>query len=220
MWTLINAAETRIFGIALAVMLLLGVLELLALLLGGGNDWLDSLLPDGLTETTSPELHIDADAGGTLIRFLSWLYVGKLPLLMLMVVFLLVFGILGYGVQAACMSVMGQFAPMWLAAVATWFLSLPAVRCVAGGLHRVLPKDETTAQTSADLVGRVGVVVLGEASEQAAAQVRVKDAFGQQHYVMVKADGAPLPQGSMVLLVAQEAGQFRAIANPNAHLQD
>ena len=55
MWTLIQASETRLFGIALAVMILLGVLECVSLMLGGASDWLDSLLPDSLTDATSPE---------------------------------------------------------------------------------------------------------------------------------------------------------------------
>ena len=220
MWTLIQASETRLFGIALAVMILLGVLECVSLMLGGASDWLDSLLPDSLTDATSPELTIDADTGSTVIRCLSWLYVGKLPLLMWLVVFLLVYGLTGYAVQAAWFVLFAGWLPMWLAAIAAWLVALPVVRVLAQGLHRVLPKDESTAQASADLVVRGGVVVLGRASSEQAAQVRVKDAFGQQHYVMAKADGADdLLQGSSVLLVSQENGQFRAIVNPNPHLK-
>ena len=51
MWNLINAPETEIFGIAIALMVLLGVLEVISMLAGGISDWLDNLLPDSLTET-------------------------------------------------------------------------------------------------------------------------------------------------------------------------
>ena len=64
MWALINAPDNLIFGVALMVMLLLGVLELISLLLGGINDWIDGLLPDSLTETTHADVGLDAtDAG-------------------------------------------------------------------------------------------------------------------------------------------------------------
>ena len=45
MWNLINAPETEIFGIAIALMVLLGVLEVISMLAGGISDWLDNLLP-------------------------------------------------------------------------------------------------------------------------------------------------------------------------------
>ena len=67
----------------------------------------------------------------------------------------------------------------WLAAVAVWFLSLPLVRLTAGGLYKIMPKDETTAVSQESLIGRIGTVVLGEARAGSAAQVRVKDVYGQ-----------------------------------------
>ena len=44
MWNLINAPETEIFGIAIALMVLLGVFEVISMLAGGISDWLDNLL--------------------------------------------------------------------------------------------------------------------------------------------------------------------------------
>ena len=44
MWNLINAPETEIFGIAIALMALLGVFEVISMLAGGISDWLDNLL--------------------------------------------------------------------------------------------------------------------------------------------------------------------------------
>lgn len=220
MWTLITAPETRIFGVALALMLMLGILELLSMMAGGLNEWVDGLLPDSLTDPAHPELGVEA-AEGALIRFLSWLYVGRVPLLMLMVVFLAVYGLLGYALQSGFQAALGAYLNGVLAAILAWFLSLPVVRVLAAGLYKIMPKDETTAIAENDLIGRVGVVVLGTAEHDKAAQVRVKDGFGQQHYVMVYADGTDaLPEGSVVLLVARQGSYFTAIVNPNADLVD
>jgi len=70
-------------------------------------------------------------------------------------------------------------------------------------------------------IGRVGTVVLGEARVGNAAQVRVKDAYGQQHYVMVEPDSEDvLKQGDAVLLVSLNGNTFKAILNPSGNLVD
>ncbi|MCP2041232.1 membrane protein implicated in regulation of membrane protease activity [Neisseria sp. HSC-16F19] len=221
MWELINAPQNLIFGVAIALMLLLGLLEILSLLLGGVNDWIDGLLPDSLTEPAHAEIGVDAVDGGALIRFLSWLYVGKVPLLMLMVVFLAVFGLAGFILQGMVHSLSGHYLSAWLAVPAAWFASLPLVRAAAAGLYRILPKDETTAITQDELIGRIGTVTTGTARAGFAAEVRVRDQHGQQHYVMAEADGDDaLPQGSTVLLVARQGNVFKVIANPNDKMVD
>ena len=115
----------------------------------------------------------------------------------------------------------GAYLNGTLAAVAVWFLSLPLVRATAGGLYKILPKDETTAVSQDTLIGRVGVIVLGEARPGSPAQVRVKDGFGQTHYVMAEPDGdTALQQGEAVLLVSLHGHVFKAIANPSGSLVD
>ena len=221
MWNLINAPETEIFGIAIALMVLLGVLEVISMLTGGISDWLDNLLPDSLTETAHAEVGLDVADAGIFVRFLSWLYVGRIPVLMLMVVFLAVYGLMGYLFQTAFTTVFGSYLNGTLAAVIVWFLSLPLVRVTASGLYKIMPKDETTAVLQESLIGRVGTVVLGEARAGSAAQVRVKDAYGQQHYVMVEPDSEDvLKQGDAVLLVSLDGNTFKAILNPSGSLID
>ena len=220
MWNLITAPENQIFGIALALMLLLGVLEVLSMLLGGASEWLDNLLPDSLADSAHAEVGLDA-ADGVVVRFLSWLYVGKVPVLMLLVVFLAVYGLAGYVFQTAFAAVFGAYLNGTPAAVAVWFLSLPLVRATAGGLYKILPKDETSAVSQDTLIGRVGVIVIGQARSGSPAQVRVKDGFGQTHYVMAEPDGeGVLKQGEAVLLVSLEGNTFKAILNPSGSLVD
>lgn len=221
LWQLINSPQTFIFGIAIMLMALLFVLEVLSLLLGGINDWVDGFLPDALTEGAQLEAGVNAlDAGG-FVRFLSWLYVGRVPLLMLIVLFLAVFGLVGYGLQLLAQGVLGVYLPMWLAAVLAWLASLPLLRVCAALLYKILPKDETTAISEAQLVGRVGEIVIGQATHDKSAQVKVKDVHGQTHYVMAFADGdAPLTQGEKVLLVVKEGMYFRAIKNISDVLVD
>ena len=123
--------------------------------------------------------------------------------------------------QTTFAAVFGSYLNGWLAAVAVWFLSLPLVRLTAGGLYKIMPKDETTAVSQESLIGRIGTVVLGEARVGSAAQVRVKDVYGQQHYVMAEPDSDEvLKQGDAVLLVSLEGNTFKAILNPSGSLVD
>ena len=74
-----------VFTAALAVMLMLTVLEGVSLLFGGSN--LFSILGDaGETDALSDiSAEGDAEGGGLL---LAWLHVGRVPVLMLLIIFL------------------------------------------------------------------------------------------------------------------------------------
>lgn len=218
MWALINHPSNLAFSLALGLMLFLGLIELISMLFGGFSDLLDGLLPDDLTSDFHSEVGIDA-TGGMLLKLLSWLYVGKIPVMIWLVVFLAVFGGMGLALQNTVHSFSGVYVPLLIASAVVLFLSLPVVRWIAAGVYHVIPKDETTAINQDDLLGRVAVVVLGVASQGSPAQARVKDQFGQTHYIMVEPDTQePLPQGSHVLLVSNQQTVFRAILNPHPEL--
>lgn len=220
MLDLILAPQNFVFGVAIMLMLLLFILELMAFMIGGGNDWVDGFLPDSLTETHA-EIGIDKVDAGIAIRFLSWLYVGKVPLLMLLVLFLAIFGLTGFVLQSLVFSVVGAYLPMLVAGMVVWFLSLPLLRLSAKCLYKILPRDETSAIEISELIGRVGVVTLGTATHDQSAQIRVKDTHGQNHYVMAFSDTEDvLKQGDTVLLVSQTGVNFKAIKNVNEILVD
>lgn len=220
-WQLINAPQNIAFMVALCLMLMLFVLEVLSLMMGGINDWIDGILPDGLGEPAHPEIGLDAVDAGGFVRFLSWLYVGRVPLLMLMVIFLAVFGLGGMLMQNVVHELFGFYLPSVVAVVLMVFASLPVVRILASGLHKILPKDETSAISDKELVGRVGVVVIGVMSAQSAAQVRVKDSYGQTHYVMARLDSdGDVPQGETVILIAVQGVEYLAIKNVSGVLVD
>jgi len=87
---------------------------------------------------------------------------------------------------------------------------------------RIMPRDETSAVSRDSLVGRVAVIVTGEAAHNSAAQARVRDEHGQVHYVMVEPDNAAdtFKQGSSVLLVRHAGAKYFAIHNTSASLRD
>lgn len=218
LWQLINTPQTAPFGVALMIMFLLFIIEVIALMVGGGNDWVDGLLPDELN--AHAEVGVDVADAGIAVRFLSWLYVGRVPVLMLLVLFLAIFGLLGFFIQGILFNLAGFYLPSLIAIIVVWALSLPILRVFAKGLYKILPKDETTAINQSELVGRIGTVVIGKATKDTPAQIKVKDTHGQTHYIMAYADDEDLIQGETVLLVLQKEMYFVAIKNMNGVLVD
>lgn len=221
MFEVLFAPQSFIFGVALCLMFLLFILEMTSLIFGGVNDWIDGLLPDSLVETAHTEIGIDSHDAGVFIHFLSWLYVGRVPVLMILVIFLTVFGLTGFGVQIISHTLLSFYLNMYVATLIAWLISLPIIRLCAKGLYKILPKDETSAISDKSLVGLIGEIVLGEADHKKSAQAKVKDIYGQNHYVMVYADdGNILKQGDKILLVSKDGMYFRAILNSNAVMVD
>ncbi len=217
------------FVVALLVMLGLALVECIALFTGFSlNDMVDEFVvphsgvetlghaPTGM-EATGPE------AAGLVGRFLAWLYVGKVPVLMVLIVMLTVFGLAGLVGQGLLRSTLGFAAPSLLAAPVVFVVTLPLVRACVAGLARILPRDETSAVDPAVFVGRTARILSGVARTGLPAEARLRDGFGTDHHVLVEPEepGQTFPAGSIVLLVRQTGGgRFTAIANPNDALVD
>ncbi len=192
MLEVVTAGESIVFVVALAVMLLIGVLELVGL--GAGH----------------VDLDLDVDGAPDM---LGWLGIGRLPFLMLLVVFLSCFGIIGLVAQQASHDLRGTLIDPLLAVPGAALLALPATGIVGNLLARIMPRDHTTAVDLDVLVGRRGRIVTGTASAGCAARARVEDQHGQAHYVMVEPNtpDAALREGDTILLVRREGDTFHAI---------
>jgi hypothetical protein len=179
------------FAAALVLMLLIGLVEAIGL---GGS-----------------AIHLDHDIGG---EWLGWLGLGQVPLLIVLTVFLALFGAIGIAVQGIASEAFGAPLPALIASAAAGVGALPLTGISSRGLARILPHDETTAVPLESLVGRAGVVTLGEATQGFPARARVRDHHGQAHYVMVEPDnaGQVFREGDTVLLVRREAELFRGIS--------
>jgi hypothetical protein len=182
------------FTAALVLMLLIGLVQLI----GFGVD-LDT------------DADLDADLGGNL---LSWLGVGRVPLLMLLVLFLGIFGSVGLLGEQAALDWTGRLLSGRIAVPAAGAVALPLTSLAARVLARILPQDHTTAISLEDLVGRFARIVIGRATPGAPARARVEDRHGQPHYVMVEPDnpGQSFEEGEQVLLVRRQHDVFRAIS--------
>lgn len=198
--------ETWPFAAALAVLVGLAVIEGLGLLIAHSpSSMIDSLMPDMVGAADGP---------------LGWLHLGKVPALVLLILFLAGFAITGYLIQGISYKVAGVMWPAWAVAIPAVFAGFATVKALGALLARIMPKDETSAVSELSLIGRAGVIVRGHAKMGAAAEAKVRDMHGRPHYVMVEPDfeDQVFAEGSEVLLVKKVGVSFRCIRNPHPEL--
>ena len=185
------------FAAALVLMLLLGLLQVVGL------------------GAASADTDVDADAdGGFADGLLSFLGVGRVPFMVWLVSFLLVFAVLGVGIQALAAGLLGEPLDRWVAAALAAVAALPVTGIFVRPIAAILPGDETSAVGLDSLVGRRAKIVTGRAAAGHPARAQVHDHHGRPHYVMVEPHeaGSEMLEGDDVLLVRREDETFYGVA--------
>jgi hypothetical protein len=175
----------------------------------------------GITDL-APDLDSDADAGGSDFGdgLLSFLGIGRLPLMIWLALFIMLFTLIGFGGQQFAWSLTGSLLPATFAGPAAALAALPITAILARPLARIMPKDETTAVTLDSLTGRFAWVEIGTARRGSPARAKVLDIFGHAHFIMVEPDNEDqaFMAGEKLLLVRRERDVFRAISHGDHHL--
>jgi hypothetical protein len=201
------ATQTWPFTAAAFLMLLIAIVEGIAMLVGANlSETLQQALPDPWD-----------DVHGPFEKLLGWLYVGRVPVLILLVLFLAGFALTGFALNILTHRFFGTWVPTLISVPVAFLATLPFVRVIAAGLSRLIPTDQTFAVSFDSLVGRVGTIVTGTARVGYPAQAKVPNEHGQMLYVMVEpeADGMTFQSGERVLLTKQISGsRFAAVVNP------
>jgi Protein of unknown function (DUF1449) len=206
--SLFTAPQNLPFGIGFALIVGIALLEGVGMLVSlSPSNFLDDLLPD-----------IDGDSG--LDRVLGWLHMGKVPALVLLLLFLCGYTVFGYSLQVVANGLFGGFLPAWLAGLLAVPAGMATVRGLGSLIAHIIPRDETSVVSEQSLVGRVGVIVSGGARRGLAAQAKVKDSHGRSHYLMVEPDidDEVFNEGAQVLIVRKAGAFYRCIANPHPTL--
>jgi hypothetical protein len=191
------------FTLCLSIMLGIAILEGIMTILGLGlSSLLGNLVPDVDTDTDVGEFGL-----------LNWLNVGRVPIMILLVIFLTVFGLTGYTVQAISVEILGNMLPAFLAAIIALFLSLPLVRKMGQGIGKILPTDETEVISENTFIGRVATISLGTAQKERPTRAKFKDNYGTTHLIMVEPEeeNETFYQGDVILLVQRVGGKYLAI---------
>lgn len=207
--------------VSLTIMIMIACLEGVTTVIGMGvSNMLETFIPDIDADVDLD--HSDITATGILSKVFGWFRVGQAPFLIILIIFLTIFGLVGLTLQSVCIKTTGFLLPGLIASAIAFFISLPLVRFFTGIIIRVMPKDETEAVDEKSLIGRVAVITLGKATKNSPAQAKLKDKFSTTHYVMVEPDidDEEFVQGDQVLIVRQTSAGYKAIHNSVSALQD
>ncbi|MEK1932472.1 MAG: OB-fold-containig protein [Pararhizobium sp.] len=196
------APECLPFAIAAVMLAALTAIEILCLLVGFS-----------LGEVID-KAGIDDHSG--IAGLLSWLNVGGVPVLILVMLFLGYFAMIGFIVQSITQAVWAPL-PAVVAAVPAFVLSLPAVRASSRTVARIVPRDETYAVDLSEFIGRSAEVSVGPLDQGLPGRVRVKDRHGNWHTLRARAAKSeePIAIGATVLLVDHVSNVYVAIRAPS-----
>lgn len=191
----LGSPEVLPFTVALALMLMIGLVE--AVGIGASAVQVDA----------SFDIHDGS-------HLLGWLGFGTVPLLILIVIFLALFGLTGIVGQRIVAEILGAPVSSWIAAPAAALASLPLLGVTARAAARIMPRDETTAVGRDALIGKRATVTVGTARVGAPARAVVRDEHGLAHQVMVEpfSDVTEAREGQSLLLVRREGELFIGLA--------
>jgi len=201
------------FLVAICMMVFIGALEGLSLLIGTGLlHHLDSFFAIHLDHATPlfPGENV-----------LGWLHVGRVPLLVLLVLFLMGFAIVGLSLQWAVAGLVGAPLPPLLASLIAAACAVPGVRLFGGQIARYVPRDETSAISEESFIGRVARLTAASAMSGQPGQAKLTDEHGRTHYLLVVPDDPKdqFARHDAVLIVSRASGSlFHAIRNPRPDL--
>ena len=190
------------FAVATIILVGLIALEMCCLLIGFSlSELIGKALPD--------------DHGG-LSGLLSWLNYGGVPALVLLMLFLGMFAINGFVLQAIAQAIWSPL-PTLAAAVPAFLVAIPEVRSLTRTVARLVPRDETYAVDLAEFIGRTGEVIVGPLDQGLPGRIRIKDRHGNWHTFRAKAapNEPSMAIGAQVLVVDQEFNVFIAITAPS-----
>jgi hypothetical protein len=240
--------QNKPFAVAIAIMFAIAALEVLSTLMGAGlSRMIDSLLPDSLGDIdldadadidadvdTDIDADIDTDVdagvahggGGSggdfaLSVLLGWLCIGQVPILILAIIFLTVFGLSGLLLQGISSSVTGGLLPGGLISFPAAVVGIGGVRVFGRMFARLIPTVQSSAVSKRSFIGRIATITLGTARPNAPTQGKLYDSYGQAHYVMIEPDEDDVFEtGDQVLIVSQRGATYRAIRNTSSALVD
>ncbi|MEL6508020.1 MAG: YqiJ family protein [Pseudomonadota bacterium] len=211
------------FGLAIGFVFFLAIVEVASALAGlSASQALESVLPDIDADF---DADVDGDIGGEaadgpsfLQNALAWLCVGKVPSLVILIVFLTAFGVVGFVAQSVARALLGGPLPVILPAILAGFAALPATRSVGLTIARLIPGEYSEAASQNQFVGRTATVIRGEARRGHPAEAKVKGPFGKTHYILIEPDTDDdiAVQGAQLVIVSRLGAVYRGVEDFDA----
>jgi len=193
-------SNNLLFSIPVSIVMIIAILEGVLTLIGFGmSATLDSIFP----EVDIPEVDIsDIDNGTSFSEIFGWINKGRVPVLIIFIIFFTSFGLIGLIIQNYYFSLHSEYFNQFFVFIISFCLSLPITRYLSSIIGRIMPKDETSAISNELFVGNIAEIVIGKATHNKFTEAKFKDTFGQTHYIRVKAliEGDSFEKGDKVFI--------------------
>lgn len=146
------------------------------------------------------------------------LYV-KFSKILILIFFLINFSFAGYFIQFAFFAYQNSFAPIIYIILPTLLIALFFTIFMIHSLDQVI--KPRFPQRKLNLLGRLATISSGHAHPNRTAQARIRDEYGQLHYVQVRSEFGEIKLNSQIILIRMEGQAYIAkeIVNSN-HLFD
>lgn len=206
----IFSSQNYFFSGCLALASFFIVIEIISALMGGVIDgFADNLLPESLVDF-DPDPSAAADFTG----LFQWMLLGRVPIIIWLVVFLMGLAMTGFMLQAIAYSAFGYLIYAWLAVPIAFVQNLCVVRLVVGWLAKILPKDESYSISELDFVGRKARIFLKPSTPDLPLFAKFTDQHGTEHRVSIELkEGQNILDGQEVVLHERlPTGNFHAVS--------
>jgi len=205
------------FFVALLIMVIISGLEVISMLSGMSLSGLvDNFLPDANVDagaSVNAEPDVDIQNPSVTGMVFGWLGFGHVPALILLIIFLTLFGLSGILAQLSYSTITDTLLPAWIVTIGVLLITFPAMGTIARIFAKIFPRDESSAVSEDSFIGMIAVITIGTARRGMPAKARLKDSYGQYHYVMTEPlDDVEFPAQSEVVLLQQKGSIFFAVS--------
>ena len=208
---------TKPFSIAECILIGMTLLEIVALTIGTSlSAKLDAILH---LDHAEADAHvggahdgIHAAEHGLFETVWDWFNKGRVPLLILLMIMLGVFGATGHALQGVAHATIG-YLPTGLACLIAGIVTIPITRRITRIVGRIVPRDETYVIHNEDLIGTVVTITLGPVTDQEIGRSRLLDRHGNQHFPWVRGanQNMRIEEGARALIVSRKGNEYLVV---------
>lgn len=191
---------------AISFVLLIGLLEILALICG-------HMLSGALDAHLD---HYDSITTGHISQALHYLNIGRLPALVVLCLLAGFFGLIGILLQHACiMDWQSPLSNLFVVPVSLLF-TIIAVHYTGKIVAPWIPRDHSSAITEEEYIGSMALITGHQATSGNPCEGKLTDQFGQIHYLLLEPEeGKFFTKGDKVLIICRlSATRYLAENNP------
>ncbi len=202
------------FMASLLIVILIAVFECFGAFIGISSTSLFDKFDTDYCVDTAPSIEISHHHVPSIFEYMfAWMRVPKIPLLIVMLIVLFLFGSVGLILQSLSLTYFGAALPHLWSISLTLVVVFPFSLIVSHVIGNLLPNDSSSAVSLNSLVGNIAEITLGTASKGFPTTAKGRDSLGKMHHFLVEPEDSQetFTHGEKVLLVRCVNGRFYGV---------